>query len=159
MAEHDAKRLLAIKRQAHGGLVPPRAGQDHVGPLRHGPERRRPAEGASSGSRSCATSSGGTSTCPASDAELNQALEKAGRVADFLELGELMCLDALAPRGVVRRPLPRGVPDAGRRGAARRRAVRLRRRLGVSRARDKPERLHKEPLEFENVHLAQRSYK
>jgi succinate dehydrogenase / fumarate reductase flavoprotein subunit len=27
--------------------------------------------------------------------ELNQALEKAGRVADFLELGELMCIDAL----------------------------------------------------------------
>jgi succinate dehydrogenase / fumarate reductase flavoprotein subunit len=26
---------------------------------------------------------------------LNQSLEKAGRVADFLELGELMCLDAL----------------------------------------------------------------
>ncbi len=27
--------------------------------------------------------------------ELNQALENAGRVADFLEFGELMCLDAL----------------------------------------------------------------
>src|SRR5205085_8117798 len=27
--------------------------------------------------------------------ELNQSLEKAGRVADFLEFGELMCLDAL----------------------------------------------------------------
>src|SRR5262249_45596000 len=27
--------------------------------------------------------------------ELNQALEKAGRVADFLELAELMCIDAL----------------------------------------------------------------
>ena len=26
---------------------------------------------------------------------LNQSLEKAGRVADFLELGELMCMDAL----------------------------------------------------------------
>jgi succinate dehydrogenase / fumarate reductase flavoprotein subunit len=32
---------------------------------------------------------------PGSDAELNQALERAGRVADFLELSELMCLDAL----------------------------------------------------------------
>ncbi|CAM3933692.1 fumarate reductase/succinate dehydrogenase flavoprotein subunit [Nocardiopsis rhodophaea] len=30
--------------------------------------------------------------------ELNQALEKAGRVADFLELGELMCIDALHRR-------------------------------------------------------------
>jgi succinate dehydrogenase / fumarate reductase flavoprotein subunit len=27
--------------------------------------------------------------------ELNQSLEKAGRVADFIELGELMCIDAL----------------------------------------------------------------
>ena len=32
---------------------------------------------------------------PGSADELNQALEMAGRVADFLELGELMCLDAL----------------------------------------------------------------
>ena len=32
---------------------------------------------------------------PGSGVELNQALEKAGRVADFLELGELMCIDAL----------------------------------------------------------------
>jgi len=30
-----------------------------------------------------------------SGAELNQTLERAGRVADFLELGELMCRDAL----------------------------------------------------------------
>ena len=32
---------------------------------------------------------------PGSDADLNQALEKANRVADFIELGELMCRDAL----------------------------------------------------------------
>ncbi len=32
---------------------------------------------------------------PGSDKELNQSLERAGRVADFLELGELMCRDAL----------------------------------------------------------------
>jgi len=32
---------------------------------------------------------------PGTGAELNQSLELAGRVADFLELGELMCLDAL----------------------------------------------------------------
>ena len=51
--------------------------------------------------------------------ELNQSLEKAGRVADFLELAELMCIDALRPKGVVRRPLPRGEPNAGGRGQAR----------------------------------------
>ena len=32
---------------------------------------------------------------PGSGEDLNQSLEKAGRVADFLELGELMCRDAL----------------------------------------------------------------
>jgi succinate dehydrogenase / fumarate reductase flavoprotein subunit len=32
---------------------------------------------------------------PEGGAEVNQALEKAGRIADFLELGELMCRDAL----------------------------------------------------------------
>jgi succinate dehydrogenase flavoprotein subunit len=32
---------------------------------------------------------------PGSGEELNQSLEKANRVADFLELAELMCLDAL----------------------------------------------------------------
>ncbi len=33
---------------------------------------------------------------PGSGDSLNQALERAGRVADFIELGELMCRDALA---------------------------------------------------------------
>ncbi|RRR77267.1 MAG: fumarate reductase/succinate dehydrogenase flavoprotein subunit [Candidatus Viridilinea halotolerans] len=32
---------------------------------------------------------------PGESGELNQELEKAGRVADFLELGELLCIDAL----------------------------------------------------------------
>jgi succinate dehydrogenase / fumarate reductase flavoprotein subunit len=32
---------------------------------------------------------------PGTGVELNQSLERAGRVADFLEFGELMCLDAL----------------------------------------------------------------
>ena len=68
---------------------------------------------------------------PGGAAELNQNLEKAGRVADYLELGELMCRDALAARGVLRRALPRGAPDPRRRGAARRRALRPRLGLGV----------------------------
>src|SRR5208282_1079395 len=33
---------------------------------------------------------------PGSGESMNQSLERAGRVADFLELGELMCRDALA---------------------------------------------------------------
>lgn len=35
---------------------------------------------------------------PGEAKQLNQSLEKAGRVADFLELGELMCIDALHRR-------------------------------------------------------------
>jgi succinate dehydrogenase / fumarate reductase flavoprotein subunit len=35
---------------------------------------------------------------PGEGGELNQSLERAGRVADFIELGELMCLDALERR-------------------------------------------------------------
>jgi succinate dehydrogenase / fumarate reductase flavoprotein subunit len=35
---------------------------------------------------------------PGENEELNAALEKAGRVADFLEFGELLCLDALERR-------------------------------------------------------------
>ena len=58
-------------------------------------DARRAAEGARRSSRSSARSSGATCSVPGSGAELNQSLEHAGRVADFLELGELMCLDAL----------------------------------------------------------------
>ena len=55
--------------------------------------------------------------------ELNQSLEYAGRVADFMEFAELLCLDALASPRILRRPFPRGIPDARRRGAARRREL------------------------------------
>ena len=59
----------------------------------------------------------------------------------------------------LRRPLPRRVPDRGRRGPARRRALRLRGGVGVDRRARRSRRSHNEPLVFENVHLAKRSYK
>ena len=43
--------------------------------------------------------------------ELNQELEKAGRVADFIELGELMCKDALGSNRILWRTLSRGITD------------------------------------------------
>ena len=58
---------------------------------------------------------------PGEPDDLNQNLEYAGRVADYLEFAELLALDALHRTRIVRRPLPRGEPDARRRGAARRR--------------------------------------
>ncbi|MDX2121237.1 MAG: fumarate reductase/succinate dehydrogenase flavoprotein subunit [Gemmatimonadota bacterium] len=95
---------------------------------------------------------------PGSDAELNQALEKAGRVADFLEFGELMCRDALEREescgGHFR------VEHQTEDGEARRDDERY---CHVSaweyQGQDRAPVLHREPLVFENVHLSTRSYK
>jgi len=95
---------------------------------------------------------------PGGGDDVNQELEKAGRVADFLEVGELMARDALHRREScgghfrVEHQMPDG--EAMRddenfcyvaawefRGAA-----------------SEPD-MHKEPLTFENVELAVRSYK
>jgi len=88
----------------------------------------------------------------------NQSLEKAGRVADHLEFAELLCIDALHREescgGHFR------VEHQTDDGEALRNDddfayVAAWEFTGVG---SKPE-LHKEQLEFENVHLAQRSYK
>jgi succinate dehydrogenase / fumarate reductase flavoprotein subunit len=95
---------------------------------------------------------------PGSDVELNQALEKAGRVADFLELGELMCRDALHREescgGHFREEYQ--TDD----GEARRDDERFAYVAAWEYTGDlQSPRLHREPLAFEYVHLAQRSYK
>jgi succinate dehydrogenase / fumarate reductase, flavoprotein subunit len=95
---------------------------------------------------------------PGSADTLNQALEKAGRVADFLELGELICLDALERRescgGHFREEYQ--TPDGE--------ALRDDEHFAYVAAWEyagegRPPVLNKEPLDFEYVHLAQRSYK
>jgi succinate dehydrogenase flavoprotein subunit len=95
---------------------------------------------------------------PGSDAELNQALEKAGRVADFLELGELMCLDALHREescgGHFREEYQTEDGEALRNDELFA-YVAAWEYCGP----DHPPKLHREPLSFEYVHLAQRSYK
>jgi succinate dehydrogenase / fumarate reductase flavoprotein subunit len=95
---------------------------------------------------------------PGSADTLNQALEKAGRVADFFELAELMCLDALQRRescgGHFREEFQ--TPD----GEALRDDEHFAYVAAWEFAGDgKSPVLNKEPLEFEHVHLAQRSYK
>lgn len=91
-------------------------------------------------------------------ADLNQSLEKAGRVADFLEFGELMCRDALHREescgGHFR--TEHQTPD----GEALRHDDKYC-YVGVweYKGDGKPEELHKEDLTFENVKLATRSYK
>ena len=95
---------------------------------------------------------------PGSDAELNQALERAGRVADFLELGELMCRDALHREescgGHFR------VEHQTEDGEARRDDDRFAYVAAWQHRGDGAEPcLVSEPLEFEYVKLATRSYK
>ncbi len=95
---------------------------------------------------------------PGSDAELNQALEKAGRVADFLEFAELMCTDALhrdeSCGGHFREE--HQTPDGeALRDDARFAYVAAWEYCGAGNA----PKLSKEPLVFENVPLSQRSYK
>ena len=97
-------------------------------------------------------------TVPGSGADLNQSLEKAGRVADFLELGELMCIDALERNescgGHFREEYQ--TPD----GEAKRDDDHFSyvAAWGYRGPGNHPE-LTKEPLEFEYVHPSQRSYK
>jgi succinate dehydrogenase / fumarate reductase flavoprotein subunit len=95
---------------------------------------------------------------PGSDRELNQALERAGRVADFFELAELMCRDALHREescGGHFREEHQTEDGEARRDDERFAYVAAWEYLGP----DQPQRLHREPLDFEHVHLAQRSYK
>jgi succinate dehydrogenase / fumarate reductase flavoprotein subunit len=90
--------------------------------------------------------------------ELNQSLEKAGRVADFFELAELICLDALARNescgGHFREEYQTAEGEAARDDEQYSYAAAWEfRGVGL------PPILHKEPLTFEYVHPSQRSYK
>jgi succinate dehydrogenase / fumarate reductase flavoprotein subunit len=88
--------------------------------------------------------------------ELNQSLEKAGRVADFIDLAELMCIDALQRRescgGHFREESQTPEGEALRDDA----------NFSYVAAWEMKANgwdLHKEDLSFEYVHLATRSYK
>ena len=95
---------------------------------------------------------------PGSDAELNQALEKAGRVADFLELGELVCRDALHREESCGGHFREEYQTED--GEARRDDERFAYVAAWEwRGQGQDPRLHQEPLAFENVKLATRSYK
>ena len=99
---------------------------------------------------------------PGKAGEFNQELEKAARVADFLELGELMCMDALDRNescgGHFREEYQE--MEGPQKGEAKRddanyAHVAAWEWLGEA----GKELLHKESLAFEEVKLTQRSYK
>jgi len=90
--------------------------------------------------------------------EINQSLEKAGRVADFIDFGELMCYDALNRNescGGHFRTEHQTEEGEALRNDADFCYVEAWEYSGEGKAPI----LHKEPLAYENVKLAQRSYK
>ena len=95
---------------------------------------------------------------PGVGAELNQSLERAGRVADFLEFGELMCLDALTREescgGHFR--VEHQTPD----GESLRHDDTFASVFAwLYKGEGNEPELEREPLSYEAVHLATRSYK
>ncbi len=95
---------------------------------------------------------------PGAEHDFNQSLEKAGRVADFLEFAELMILDALARQescgGHFNEAYQTEENEAKRDDAHFCHAA-----AWEFTGDGKDPVLNKEPLVFENVHLTQRSYK
>jgi succinate dehydrogenase / fumarate reductase, flavoprotein subunit len=95
---------------------------------------------------------------PGSGEELNQSLEHAGRVADFFELAELMCIDALHREESCGGHFREEYQTAD--GEALRRDDEFAYVAAWEYAGEgKQPVLHREPLIFENVALTQRSYK
>jgi succinate dehydrogenase / fumarate reductase, flavoprotein subunit len=90
--------------------------------------------------------------------EMNQSLEKAGRVADFFELAELMCLDALERRescgGHFREEYQTPEGEAQRDDENFSYVA-----AWEYQGPDRAPVLNKEPLNFDYVHPSQRSYK
>jgi succinate dehydrogenase / fumarate reductase flavoprotein subunit len=95
---------------------------------------------------------------PGSGEDLNQSLEKAGRVADFLELGELMCRDALE-RDESCGCHFREEHQTSDGECARRDKDFSHVSAWEYQGEEKAEVRHAEPLSFEEVQLATRSYK
>jgi succinate dehydrogenase / fumarate reductase flavoprotein subunit len=97
-------------------------------------------------------------TVPGSGTDLNQSLENAGRLADYLELGELMCVDALERNescgGHFREEYQTEEGEALR-DDENYQYVSVWEYQGEGRAPV----MHKEPLKFEYVLPSQRSYK
>ena len=92
------------------------------------------------------------------DKDFNRSLERAGRVADFLEFGELMVQDALHRNESCGGHFREEYQTED--GEAKRDDTNFAYVAAWQYAGDgKPAVLNKEPLQFEEIHLAQRNYK
>ncbi|MDD3619331.1 MAG: fumarate reductase/succinate dehydrogenase flavoprotein subunit, partial [Desulfobulbaceae bacterium] len=97
-------------------------------------------------------------TVPGSGGELNQSLERAGRVADFMEFAEVLVRDALA-RGESCGCHLREESQTEESEALRDDEQYSHVSVWAYNGEEKPAEMHKEPLVFENVTPSQRSYK
>jgi len=95
---------------------------------------------------------------PGRDEDFNQSLEKAGRVADFLEFGELMILDALERQESCGGHFNEAFQTADNE-ALRNDDDYCHVSAWEYKGPNSDPQMHKEPLIFENVKLSQRSYK
>ncbi|HQI19682.1 MAG TPA: fumarate reductase/succinate dehydrogenase flavoprotein subunit, partial [Leptospiraceae bacterium] len=93
---------------------------------------------------------------PGSGSSLNPEIEKAGRVADFLEFGELMCRDALHRNESCGGHFREEYQEDGE---AKRNDDKFCYAAAWEYNGKSEPKLNKEPLVFENIHLATRSYK
>jgi succinate dehydrogenase / fumarate reductase flavoprotein subunit len=97
-------------------------------------------------------------TVPGSAQDFNQSVERAGRVADFLEFGELMIIDALARQESCGGHFNEDFQTKGHE-AKRDDENFCHAAAWEFSGDDSQPQLHKEHLVFENVELSQRSYK
>ncbi len=98
------------------------------------------------------------SVTPGSDKDFNQSLERAGRVADFLEFAELMVVDAFERKESCGGHFNEGY-QTEENEAKRDDENFCHVAAWKYKGDDAEPKLHKEPLAFENVELTQRSYK
>ncbi len=95
---------------------------------------------------------------PGQAEDFNQSIEKAGRVADFLEFGELMILDALERQESCGGHFNEAYQTEDNE-ALRKDADYCHVSAWEYKGSNADPQMHKEPLVFENVKLSQRSYK
>ena len=90
--------------------------------------------------------------------QLNQELERAGRVADFIEFGEIMCLDALNRKESCGAHFREEYKT--REGEAKRNdKTYAYSAVWGYQGKGKKAKCYKEPLKFKEIHFATRSYK
>ncbi|MDA3919003.1 MAG: fumarate reductase/succinate dehydrogenase flavoprotein subunit [Deltaproteobacteria bacterium] len=156
-ADSYVKKLLSINGNQTAGEIHRKLGQiiwDYVGMARNNKGLKKAIEMI----KDLKEQFWSSVTVPGSDRDFNFALQKAMRVADFLEFGELMAVDALHRQESCGGHLNEAFQTDE--GEARRDDENYSHVAAWEyKGQENEPAFHKEPLVFENVELTQRSYK